>query len=1687
MLIRKIHIGFLILAVLLFSQQVSAQYNNEWIDHSKIYYKFKVGQTGLYRIPFEVLQASGLGSGRAEHFQLWRNGQEVPIYTTAATGLMSQGDFIEFFGLMNDGKPDAVMYKKPEFQLADKWSLQTDTAMYFLTLNTAGNNLRVINGSNDVNSNTLSPERYFMHTFSRNFRDQINPGLASVVGIYVYSSSYDNGEGWSSRNIQPSSPLVEQYSNLYPSSDGPDPVFRITAFGNALNQRRLQVRINGSGIVDDQFDFFNSLIKEQTFPKSHLNGINDTIRIINSSAVGSDRVTLGKYEITYPRSFNFGGTTVFEFSLQETEAGNYLEVVNFITNQVQPILYDLTNGRRYFGDLSVAGKIRFSLPPGGVRNFVLMNASAAGVISVGQMIQRKFTNYADPQLHANFLMIAHSSLAKSSTGDALQQYKAYRSSGEGGGHIVGIYDIDELVDQFAFGIKKHPLSVKNFIGFARANFSIAPKNILLLGKGITYDQYRYYESLPATERINLIPTFGNPGSDNILASTDNDPTPEVPIGRLSVVSGDEIIDYLNKVKEHDKLLMSTVQTVENKAWTKNFAHVIGGGDAYLQSVILSYMNNVKKIVQDTALGARVFTFEKVTSAGVDLVNSGLLGSLFTEGLGVITYFGHSSANSMEFNLDNPSVFQNPGRYPLFIANGCNSGNFFIYDTLRATTGRKSITENYVLTPNRGSIGFLASTHFGIVNYLNIYTTNLYQRMSGKDYAATIGEMQTHSILDMVQQVGLNDFYNNMTAEQILLNGDPAVYLYSYPKPDYAIEEPLVKISPTPLSITSANFDLKVKFHNLGRFGVDSIHLLVKRELPNGQQVTLYDQRRAAVSYADSIDLAVSINAYTDKGQNRILVYLDSANQLNEISELNNFVSKSFTISEDEIRPVHPYPFAIVNNPSIRLKASSTSFLSRPATFLVEVDTTELFNSPMKVTQSQQSLGGVIEFNPTLQLRDSLVFYWRVAKKPDTGQVTSWASSSFTYLSKSGEGWSQSHYFQYLKNEFENLEIAKDRIFQFKETNNFITITSRLWPTGFNTIRNNLDILYTGSCYNGINSFDFTLINARTGTPLINSISGGATKYNSVKPNPCNIPINYQFWYYYNSREYRNYAMKFIDTIPNETIMILTNWGSTTINSAPEFVDKWKQDTIVNGSNNSIYHKLKSIGFTQIDSFYRNIPFTFVAYKDNFGKWNVLEQKVGETSTDVINSRVSYQSLSRNGTMNTGFLGPVLKWGSIHWKGHTMDRNSKDSIIYKIRGIDKNNNESLLFQKLNTSLDTTLSFIDPKVYPFIKIELSNTDSTNATPWQQRYLQVKFDPLPEGGLNKEVNMPFKDSLDVGEPYKFNISFKNISTTAFDSVKTIMLLTDASNTTRVIVDEMKRPIKPGDTILLDKTIDTRNLIGENSVFVNFNPENAQPEQYLFNNYHGRNFYVKPDNYAPNLDVTFDGLHILNRDIVSPKPTILIKLKDDSRYLALNDTSLFSIRLRNPDGSLRNIRFDNDTLQFSPSSNPLGGNNNTASILYKPYLTEDGEYELIITAKDRSNNLSGALDYSVVFQVINKSMITNLLNYPNPFTTSTSFVFTLTGLQIPTHFRIQIMTITGKIVKEINKEELGPLKIGHNITEYKWDGKDQFGQTLANGVYLYRVMTDINGKKLDKLKSANFNTEKYFQGGYGKMYLMR
>ena len=128
--------------------------------------------------------------------------------------------------------------------------------------------------------------------------------------------------------------------------------------------------------------------------------------------------------------------------------------------------------------------------------------------------------------------------------------------------------------------------------------------------------------------------------------------------------------------------------------------------------------------------------------------------------------------------------------------------------------------------------------------------------------------------------------------------------------------------------------------------------------------------------------------------------------------------------------------------------------------------------------------------------------------------------------------------------------------------------------------------------------------------------------------------------------------------------------------------------------------------------------------------------------------------------------------------------------------------------------------------------------------------------------------------------------------------------------------------------------------------------------------------------------------------------------------------------------------------------------------------------------------LDHSSIRVKFDTHNINSNSTWSNPFSTSTRFVFTLTGSTPPDDVMIQIMTISGRVVREISSAELGPLNIGRNLSEFRWDGTDQFGDRLANGVYLYRVKARLNGLDVELRETE---ASQYFQKGYGKMYLLR
>lgn len=111
---------------------------------------------------------------------------------------------------------------------------------------------------------------------------------------------------------------------------------------------------------------------------------------------------------------------------------------------------------------------------------------------------------------------------------------------------------------------------------------------------------------------------------------------------------------------------------------------------------------------------------------------------------------------------------------------------------------------------------------------------------------------------------------------------------------------------------------------------------------------------------------------------------------------------------------------------------------------------------------------------------------------------------------------------------------------------------------------------------------------------------------------------------------------------------------------------------------------------------------------------------------------------------------------------------------------------------------------------------------------------------------------------------------------------------------------------------------------------------------------------------------------------------------------------------------------------------------------------------AYDIFNNIGEA---EIEFLVANDSKIAlqNVLNYPNPFTTKTSFHFDHNKAGQDMQVLIQIFTVSGKLVKSLQKDVIS--STGH-FSDIEWDGRDDYGDAIGKGVYVYKVKVKAQGK---------------------------
>ena len=199
--------------------------------------------------------------------------------------------------------------------------------------------------------------------------------------------------------------------------------------------------------------------------------------------------------------------------------------------------------------------------------------------------------------------------------------------------------------------------------------------------------------------------------------------------------------------------------------------------------------------------------------------------------------------------------------------------------------------------------------------------------------------------------------------------------------------------------------------------------------------------------------------------------------------------------------------------------------------------------------------------------------------------------------------------------------------------------------------------------------------------------------------------------------------------------------------------------------------------------------------------------------------------------------------------------------------------------------------------------------------------------------------------------------------------------------------------------------------------------------------------DGKGPEIEIFFDNSDYVSSYLVGPEPNLIVKLFDET---GLNTTGtgvghkLEGILNKNQGSPI-------DFTDYFLGELDAGGKK--GEINYKFNKMNEGDYTIEVKAWDVFNNFSNEESFFTVVST-NDLVVRDVYNYPNPFTSNTSFTFQH-NLTKPVDVKINVYTISGRLVKQLEDKN-----INQKFVKINWDGRDEDGDQLGNGTYLYKVI---------------------------------
>jgi hypothetical protein len=235
------------------------------------------------------------------------------------------------------------------------------------------------------------------------------------------------------------------------------------------------------------------------------------------------------------------------------------------------------------------------------------------------------------------------------------------------------------------------------------------------------------------------------------------------------------------------------------------------------------------------------------------------------------------------------------------------------------------------------------------------------------------------------------------------------------------------------------------------------------------------------------------------------------------------------------------------------------------------------------------------------------------------------------------------------------------------------------------------------------------------------------------------------------------------------------------------------------------------------------------------------------------------------------------------------------------------------------------------------------------------------------------------------------------------------------------------------------------------------------------GANFDVKigginenapEDNIGPVINLFMNDENFVSGGITNESPNLLAKLQDEN---GINTASGIGHDITAIiDGDETNPIVLNDYYQASIDDYTNG----TVSYPFRDL--EPGLHTLTLKAGDVYNNSSTSEIQFTVFDKDEGLVIDNVLNYPNPFVNYTEFWFNHNSVE-PLDISVQIFTVSGKLVRTLNGQTTGGSKDVSSLSkDIIWDGRDDFGDKIGKGVYVYKLKVKSNrlNKQVEKIQ---------------------